>query len=69
MNPALRLCAPKGLTAVGLKNLFGEPVYGDLVETANPPSASDMAHPGLRMVYKTGRASLPKGNASGRVYL
>jgi hypothetical protein len=32
MNPALRLCEPEGLAAVGLENLFAEPVRGDLAE-------------------------------------
>jgi len=31
MNPALRLCEPEGLAAVGLENSLAEPVRGDLV--------------------------------------
>src|SRR5205823_8948786 len=43
-NPALRLCEPEALAAVGLENLLAEPVRGDLVETVGkPPSASDNA--------------------------
>ena len=44
MNPALRLCEPEGLAAVGLENLLGKPVRIALVETVKSLSALDMAH-------------------------
>jgi hypothetical protein len=82
-NPALRLCEPEGLAAVGLENLLGKPVRIALVETVKSLSALDMAHQRASEWFYSprishpvrplsvdgdGRASLPKGNASALVY-
>jgi hypothetical protein len=85
MNPALRLCEPEGLTAVGLENFLADPLYGrSCRDGGNPVRARCGSPAALRMGlqapgsltrfdlfsrWRPDRPACRKGNASGRVYL